>query len=251
MSTSPPQPPSVQPAHLQSAEGAEFKPTQPFSAAELGALSHLYRGEMYRSKVWRTRLDTTTNWAVGVTGVTLSVTLGDADHSPIVILVVGILVWIFLLFEARRYRYFDIWRTRVRLFEVCLFGPILRRDQIATPSNWSEILANDYDHLRFHISFVEAVGRRLRRNYIWIFVVLAIAYLVKLAIHPVDVETFREFLNRAAIGPVPGPIVLCLVSLWYCFLFGFALYTIGKQDAHGRVTEHVEGETDRIKAIRV
>jgi uncharacterized membrane protein len=35
-----------------------------FSAAELGALAHLYRGELYRSKVWRQRLDATTNWAV-------------------------------------------------------------------------------------------------------------------------------------------------------------------------------------------
>jgi uncharacterized membrane protein len=29
---------------------------------------------MYRSTVWRTRLDTTTNWAVVTTGIALSVT---------------------------------------------------------------------------------------------------------------------------------------------------------------------------------
>ena len=39
--------------------------TQPdFSAPNIGALAHLYRGELYRSTVWRTRLDATTNWAV-------------------------------------------------------------------------------------------------------------------------------------------------------------------------------------------
>ena len=32
---------------LQSARKAEF------SAAEIGALAHLYRGEVYRSTVWR------------------------------------------------------------------------------------------------------------------------------------------------------------------------------------------------------
>ncbi len=36
-----------------------------FEAADIGALAHLYRGELYRSTVWRTRLDATTNWAVG------------------------------------------------------------------------------------------------------------------------------------------------------------------------------------------
>ena len=112
-------------------------------------------------------------------------------------------------------------------------------------------MANDYDHLRFHISFVEAIGRRLRRNYIWIFIVLALAYFVKLAIHPVDVESIHDFFTRAAIGPLPGPLVLCLFSLWYCFLFGFALFTIGKQDAHGRVSQHEEGVGDRIRSIRV
>ena len=32
-----------------------------FTAAEIGALAHLYRGEVYRSTVWRTRLDSSTN----------------------------------------------------------------------------------------------------------------------------------------------------------------------------------------------
>lgn len=37
---------------------------QAFDSADITALSHLYRGELYRSTVWRTRLDATTNWAV-------------------------------------------------------------------------------------------------------------------------------------------------------------------------------------------
>jgi uncharacterized membrane protein len=32
-----------------------------FGGPDIGALAHLYRGELYRSTVWRTRLDTTTN----------------------------------------------------------------------------------------------------------------------------------------------------------------------------------------------
>ena len=45
-------------------------PGHSFSAAEIGALAHLYRGEVYRSTVWRTLLDSTTNWAVVTTGIT-------------------------------------------------------------------------------------------------------------------------------------------------------------------------------------
>src|SRR5262249_30852523 len=36
----------------------------PLDAPTVGALAHLYRGEIYRSTIWRPRLDNTTNWAV-------------------------------------------------------------------------------------------------------------------------------------------------------------------------------------------
>src|SRR5262249_3613331 len=51
-----------------------------FSNAEIGALAHLYRGEVYRSTVWRTRLDSSTNWAVVTTGIALSATAALRHH---------------------------------------------------------------------------------------------------------------------------------------------------------------------------
>jgi len=88
-----------------------------FSAAEIGALAHLYRGEVYRSTAWRTRLDSTTNWAVVTTGIALSATFSSAEASPLPMVLVGLIVSVFLLFEARRYRYFNVWRARARLLE--------------------------------------------------------------------------------------------------------------------------------------
>jgi uncharacterized membrane protein len=73
-----------------------------FSAAEIGALAHLYRGEVYRSTVWRTRLDSSTNWAVVTTGIALSATYSSSQASPLPMVLVGLLVSVFLLFEARR-----------------------------------------------------------------------------------------------------------------------------------------------------
>ena len=79
------------------------EPAQPvFSAADIGALAHLYRGEVYRSTVWRTRLDATTNWAVVATGIALSVTFSSATASPLPLALVGLLVAVFLSIEARR-----------------------------------------------------------------------------------------------------------------------------------------------------
>ena len=63
-----------------------------FGAAEIGALAHLYRGEVYRSTVWRTRLDSSTNWAVVTTGIALSATYSSAEASPLPMVLVGLLV---------------------------------------------------------------------------------------------------------------------------------------------------------------
>ena len=82
--------------------------TPEFSTAEIGALAHLYRGEVYRSTVWRTRLDSSTNWAVVTTGIALSATYSSSGASPLPMVLVGLLVSVFLLFEARRYRYFNV-----------------------------------------------------------------------------------------------------------------------------------------------
>src|SRR5258705_6468580 len=60
-----------------------------FNTADITALSHLYRGELYRSTVWRTRLDTTTNWAVLTTGIALSLTFSSETASPLPLVLVG------------------------------------------------------------------------------------------------------------------------------------------------------------------
>src|ERR1700732_1632713 len=84
-------------------------PLRMCSAAEVGAIAHLYRAEIYRSTVWRTRLDSTTNWAVVTTGIALSATFSSTTASPLPMVLVGLIVTVFLLFEARRYRYFNVW----------------------------------------------------------------------------------------------------------------------------------------------
>ena len=107
-------------------EMAQDRPASGYSAAEIGALAHLYRGEMYQSKIWRNRLDTTSNWAVVITGIALSVSFSHAEASPIPILLVSWVAAVFLYFESRRYLYYDLFRVRVRVMEINFYGPMLR-----------------------------------------------------------------------------------------------------------------------------
>ena len=211
--------PDAKPA-LPTSQRAEF------SAAEIGALAHLYRGEVYRSTVWRTRLDSSTNWAVVTTGIALSATFSNSEASPLPMVLVGLLVSVFLLFEARRYRYFNVWRARARLLETDFYAPMITGNGARLDSGWTDLLAQDYVHPRYHISFARAIGRRLRRTYAWIFVIQAIAYYGKLAIHPEPLTTLAELWERAAIGPIPGGLVIAAGVLFHGGWAVFAIITL-------------------------
>lgn len=136
---------------------------------------------------------------------------------------VGLLVSVFLLFESRRYRYFNVWRARARLLETDFYAPMIRGEGVRLDSGWTELLAKDYVNPRYHISLALAIGRRLRRTYIWIFVIQAIAYYGKLAIHPAPLTTLAELWERAAIGPIPGGVV---VAAGVLFHGGWALFAL-------------------------
>ena len=223
--------------------------TEPrFSAADIGALAHLYRGEMYRSKVWRTRLDATTNWAVVTTGIAMSVTFSSAQASVLPVVLVSLLVAVFLIFEGRRYRYFDIWRTRVRVMEVSFFGPLLRGEGMRTENGWNEVLAEEYSGLYFHISFLEAMGRRLRRNYCWIFAVQIVSFWGKISIHPTPLDSLDQLWQRASVGPLSGQIVLAIGALFYLGLFALGVLTLRGQKAVGRA-HRAPGMEDRLAAL--
>ncbi len=201
-------------------------PKQDIDPAVLGALAHLYRGEVYRSTHWRTRLDNTTNWAVVTTGIALSATYANVNASPLPMILVGFLVSFFLAFEARRYRYYNLFRARARLLETDLYAPMLSGRKINLDDRWSGLLADDYATPHYHISFIRAAGRRLRNNYSWILAIQAIAYYGKLAIHPVPLASFSDFVERAAVGPIPGGLVITAGVLFHSSWVIFAFVTL-------------------------
>jgi uncharacterized membrane protein len=199
--------------------------TRTFTAAEIGALAHLYRGEVYRSTLWRTRLDTTTNWAVVTLGVALSITYSSPESSALPLVLVGVLIFFFVILEARRYRYFNVWRARARWMERHVYAPMLQDGDLHLERGWQQTLARDYWTPAYHIDFLTALGRRIRRNYLWILIIQTVAYLGKLAIHPTTVTSFDALWKRAAVGPIPGQVMLLAGSLYIATWVGLAVAT--------------------------
>lgn len=178
------------------------------NAAEIGAVAHLYRGEVYRSTIWRTRLDTTTNWAVVTLGVALSISFASPDASPLPLILVGVLIIFFLMLEARRYRYFNVWRARARWLETHFYAPMLYDGDLHLEENWQKVLANDYLAPKYHVGHMTAIGRRIRRNYLWILLIQSLAYAGKIAVHPTAVQSWEQAFRRADVGPLPGEFII-------------------------------------------
>jgi uncharacterized membrane protein len=174
------------------------------------ALAHLYRGELHRMKLWRERLDQTTNWAVLLIVGVLTWAFSSEANPQYVVLVGHAAVALFLLVEARRYRAYDVWRSRVRHFQQHVWAVGLDPDIDLDDVAWRERLARDYRSPELKISTEEAVAHRLRRVYLPLFTVLNAAWLLR-------VTTFAAapWPESAAVGTVPGTVVTGVVALLY------------------------------------
>lgn len=169
------------------------------------AMAHLYRGELGRSDRWRTRLDTTSNWALTTTAAVISFSFGAIQTTHVTIVAGMWLVLSFLVIETRRYRYYDLWNRRVRLLEDGYWVPLLRHEPI-DPDALHE-LALEMERPQLQLSFFIALQTRLNRAYGSLLTVLLVAWFVKVYSHPEPARSVGEFIFRAHIGPVSGWLV--------------------------------------------
>ncbi len=118
----------------------------PLSRQEyISVMVHFYRGEVNRSTTWRQRLDATTNWAVLTTAGMLSFTFASKENSHIILLLSTLIILAYLSIEARRYRYFEVYRARVRMLEENFLIPVVTRQLESPMGSWREMVAMDLD----------------------------------------------------------------------------------------------------------
>jgi len=182
-------------------------------------MTHFYRGESQRAMTWRERLDTTTNWAVLSMAGVLSYSFSSADHNHVMILLSNLIMLFFLLIEARRYRYFEVYRARVRLIEENVLIPIINRNLESPMRQWREMITRDLHSPKFKSTLLEAIGFRLIRNYLFIFALVFGAWWLKLTLHPTQAYSWHEIYARMSIGWIPSGVVLafqCLFMVGLC-----------------------------------
>ncbi|WP_181686439.1 DUF2270 domain-containing protein [Halorhabdus salina] len=203
----------------------------------LSLMGHAYRGELGRTTSWRTRIDRTTNWAVVLTATLLTWAF-SGDSRPHYVLLVGMgMMIVFLGIEARRYRVYDIWRSRVRLLEENVFANALDPEGVEQP-NWRELLSDDLREPTIKTPLREAISRRLWRVYAPLLYVLLAAWLIRLTVFATPAG---GVIGTAAVGGVPGAIILGIVGVFYTGITILAFWPASRQ-AKGELRE--EDDTD-------
>lgn len=183
---------------------------------------HYYRAEVSRMMSWRDRLDRTSNWAITVVAALLSVSLSTPSAHHGVLLFAMLLVSLLLYIEGRRYRFYDVYRMRVRQFERHYFAQMFRAEAIEPgTAPWLDALALDLRHPRFRIGLSAALTRRLRRNYVFLYAILMLAWGLKITSPKLSADgaaqdsaiSLGSVAENAALGPLPGWLVMGAVAV--------------------------------------
>ena len=215
-------------------DGVEQAPPakEPLAASAVNALVHLYRAEVGRMTAYRQRLDTTTNWAITSSALVTTFSLGNPTIPHAAFLFLMFVIAFFLVVEARRFRVYEAARYRVLLMEHYVYPDMLDE---GSGRNWRpaliEALRAPYSYPS--VAMLGAIGWRLRRNYLWIYVAVLLTWIAKLEISG---GMSADLITDAAIGRIPGAAVWAIIVLVYLALAAISLlakrtYAMGSETA--------------------
>ena len=204
------------------------------------AMAHFYRGEVGRIMVWRQRLDTTTTWAITSTCTIFTVAFSFKEVPHLIFFFNLAIVVIMLWIEARRYRFYDAFRARARMLEAHFLVPIILRQESKLEGNWRKLVAEDLLIPAFKVSMFESIGRRLKRNYAFIAIIILSAWITKIFIHPppnvLKIDSIGSFFDALSIGGFSSWFVATVMIGTFISVIGFTLY----------ITKHSTGEITEI-----
>ncbi len=211
------------------------------SDAFLQLMAHYYRSEVGRSMKWRNRLDRATNWMVLLTATLLTWTFSSHSRPHYLILIGIIMIFNFLVIEARRYQIYDVWRSRVRLLEENIFANALHPTG-TEQKPWRRLLSEDLRNPRIKMSLFESLVRRLQRIYFSLLTVLLVAWVLRITVFA---ESGTSIFENAAIGNVSGVVVLIIVGIIYGTVL-ILLVIPQKRQAKGAIGKY-EDQSDEWK----
>ena len=202
----------------------------------VNAMSHFYRGELGRIMVWRQRLDITTNWAITSSTAIITFAFSSREVPHIIFFFNLAIVWVLLWIEARRYRFYDAFRARLRMLEAHFLVPMVMENREMLQGEWKKLVCEDLILPCFKITKLEAIGRRLKRNYMFIFILILVAWLTKIFLHAsAPINDFVSFYHALRIGHIPSWLVALVFAGTFACVISITVY-VSKRSS-GEISE--------------
>ena len=178
----------------------------------------------------------TTNWAI--TSSTAIITIAFSTRAvPHIIFffnlaIVAVLLWI----ESRRYRFYDAFRARVRMLEAHFLVPMVMENRELLQGEWKKLVCEDLILPSFKITKLEAVGRRMKRNYMFIFILILIAWLTKIFLHASEpINDVVSFYHALRIGHIASWVVAMVFVGTFVSVISITIY-VSKRSS-GEISE--------------
>ncbi|MEI8313133.1 MAG: DUF2270 domain-containing protein, partial [Verrucomicrobiota bacterium] len=100
---------------------------------------------------------------------------------------------------------YDAFRGRVRMLESHFLVPMVSQNPRILDGEWRKLVCEDLIMPSFKITRLEAIGRRLKRNYVFIFAIIMVAWTMKILIHAqTPINSIGAFYNALAVRELPA-----------------------------------------------
>lgn len=203
----------------------------------LSLLPHFYRGSVSQATSAQDRLDRTTDWAITIIAALLSIVFASEDMPAYLLLTGLVLLIMFLFFEVRRYRFFDVWRSQVRFVQENVFANAFDPAGVEQHPNWREEIGDDLRQPTFKVSYFEALSRRVRRVYMFLFIVVGLAWVSKITFFTPE----AQWTEAAELPGIPGLVVAAALTVFYIVVLLLAFWP-GRREAKGEIKDVEAGD---------
>src|SRR5256886_16181428 len=95
--------------------------------------------------------------------------------------------------------------------------PMVMENRDLLQGEWKKLVCEDLILPSFKITRLEAVGRGLKRNYVFIFILIMVAWITKIFLHAsAPVQGLPAFYRALRVGHIPS------WRVWFIFLWALA-----------------------------
>jgi uncharacterized membrane protein len=122
------------------------------------------------------------------------------------------------------------------MLEAHFLVPMVMENRELLQGEWKKLVCEDLILPCFKITKLEAIGRRLKRNYMFIFILILIAWLVKIFLHAkAPITDLESFYHALRIGNIPSWFVALIFGGTFVIVIGLTIY-VSKRSS-GEISE--------------